>query len=232
MKKGIVLPQHEVDPSEVLEAAKLAEEAGLDSVWLIDHLHGRPDPKRPILELGAMLPAVAQATRRVSVGPLILRIGLRLPAVAAAMVRTVDMVAAGRLIVALGLSDANNADEQQSYGLPLEPRERRLETMRETITSIRQAVPDTPIWIGGAGNDLVEMVRTVEGWNFWGKVVDMEGPLERLRSSGFGGVVSWAGPPPGKEGWDSLRAMGVDHVIVATGKDNYRERITKLASRL
>lgn len=223
-----MLPQHEVGPSEVLEAAKLAEEAGLDSVWLIDHLHGRPDPKRPIIELGAMLPAVAQATGRVSVGPLILRIGLRLPAVAAAMVRTVDMVAAGRLIVALGLSDTNNAEEQEAYGLPLEPRARRLETMKETINSIRQAVPDAPIWIGGAGNDLVEMVRTVEGWNFWGKVLDMGAPLERLRSSGFGGEISWAGPPPREEGWERLRAMGVDHVIVATGKDNYRERIIGL----
>lgn len=232
MKKGIVLPQHEIDPSEVLEAAKLAEEAGLDSVWLIDHLHGRPDPKRPILELGAMLPAVAQTTSRVSVGPLILRVGLRLPAVTGAMVRTVQMVASGRLIVALGLSDINNAAEQDAYGLPLEPRNRRLDAMRETISSIRQAAPDVPIWIGGAGNDLIEMVRTVEGWNFWGKVADMKAPLERLKSRGFLGEVSWAGSPPGDEDWEKLRAMGVGHAIVAAGKDNYWDRITELSSHV
>lgn len=232
MKKGIVLPQHDVEPSVTLRAAELAEDAGLDSAWLIDHLHGRPDPRRPILELGAMLGALALSTDWVTIGPLVLRIGLRLPGVIAAIVRTTDMIAAGRLTVALGLSDTSNASEQSAYGLPLEPRPQRLEVMHQTIAALREEAPNVAIWIGGAGDDLLGIAQSVDGWNFWGKVADMKAPLDRLRAVDFQGEVSWAGSWPTDDDWEALGAMRVDHVIVATGRDNYRQRIGQLSDKV
>ena len=85
VKLGITLPSFRDDPTRALEIAAAAEAAGLDGVFLYDHLFRRaPDgSRRPALELLAMMGAVAAETRRVAIGSLVARATLRPPAVLA-----------------------------------------------------------------------------------------------------------------------------------------------------
>lgn len=69
----------QVAPERVLAAARRAEEAGFDGVYLGDHLLH----PHPLLESVVTLSAVAAVTERVSLGPCVLLAGLRHPVVLA-----------------------------------------------------------------------------------------------------------------------------------------------------
>lgn len=233
MKRGVILPQHDASPGQLFEAAEMAESAGLDSVWLIDHLEGQPKRERPLLECWSALAAVAARTEKVTVGTMILRVGLRNPRVLSAMARTALEISAGRLILALGIGDASVTKEQSAYGMPLKRKAERIEELSRTIAALRLDAPDVEIWVGGTHPDLFVVVDKVDGWNFWVPVDDFAREAERLVAAAGNtkmSTVTWAGYWPGAEGAETLRAAGADHLIVATGAANYAERIVAVAS--
>ncbi|MEO7804562.1 MAG: LLM class flavin-dependent oxidoreductase [Actinomycetota bacterium] len=230
-----MLPQHEVSGDLMLDAARLAEDAGLDSVWLIDHLIGRPKvvggPARPILECWTALSAVGAATSRVSVGTLVLRVGLRRPRVLASMAATLANICSNRLIIGLGIGDETNAYEHSALGLGFKTRSDRLVDLDQTIESLTTVAPQVPLWIGGGSEALMRRAATVAGWNWWGSAEQMQERLDRFRDISAGSaLVSWAGHWPGVKALENLAAMGVDHVIVSTGSVNFRERIAALSA--
>lgn len=228
MKRGIVLPQHEVTPAECIIAAQAAEEAGLDSVWVVEHLHGRPKPERPVLECWTLLAAVAASTSRVTIGPLVTRVGLRAPLVSATMAKTVNDIADGRLIVGLGLGDPTVRDEQEAYGLGYASRADRIAEVEATIRVMRE-VAEVPVWIGGASGEALRLAGMTQGLNLWIPASEIDEALGRFDApSGDGFEVSWAGSWP-RGGLVEVLRPGIDHVIVATGGHNYAERIQQLA---
>ena len=95
VKLGITLPSFRDDPERALEVAAAAEAAGVDGVFLYDHLFRRAadGSRRPALELLAMMGAVAAETRRVAIGSLVARATLRPPAVLASGFDTVLRIA-------------------------------------------------------------------------------------------------------------------------------------------
>jgi probable F420-dependent oxidoreductase len=94
-KLGVVLSLPGIAPT--VEAARIAEDAGLESVWTTEF----PDRSATI-----SLAAVAQATQRVTVGSAIAYAFGRSPLVLAAEARDLDELSQGRLILGLGTGTA------------------------------------------------------------------------------------------------------------------------------
>ena len=74
---GLTLPSFVTDPAEVLAVVDAAEVAGLDGVFVYDHLFrvAGDGSRRPALESTALLGAVAAASSTLAVGVLVERAG-------------------------------------------------------------------------------------------------------------------------------------------------------------
>ena len=136
---GILLPQEEGpgDPSPswdlMSSAARVAEDVGLDSVWLVDHFLWDTDPwERDPADFGEVadprgygtreawttIAALAATTSRIRLGTLVTCTRYRNPALLAKMADTVDEISGGRLI--LGLGGGDNRPEHERFGYPIE----------------------------------------------------------------------------------------------------------------
>lgn len=79
---------------EMRELAVGLEQIGVDTIWVAD--------EPGFWEPWSILPALAAATSRVDLGPLVLCTGYRAPAMAASMAESFDEVSGGRLVLGLG----------------------------------------------------------------------------------------------------------------------------------
>lgn len=194
MHLGLALPQFDFSvPGEtplqwpsVVTWAQAAEAAGLDSVWLADHLfwsiekYGGPAGTSSALDPLVALGGVARATSRIGLGTLVLCTPLRPPAVAAKAMATVDVLAGGRLTVGLGAGWYE--PEFRAAGVPFERPAVRLAQLAEATEVFKAmfegglgAAPCNPrpaqrprpaVFIGGRGDRLLEVVaRHADGWN-------------------------------------------------------------------
>ena len=113
--------------TELREVAQTAEAAGLDSIWVYDHLLFRTpgEPTTGIYECWSMLAALAADTSRVEIGTIVLAIPFRNPALLAKMAATVDEISGGRLI--LGIGAGWNEPEFDAFGIPFDHRVGRFE---------------------------------------------------------------------------------------------------------
>lgn len=105
----------------IVEVAEKAEEWGLDSFWLSDHLLA-PSPE---LDVVATLALLASHTSRIKLGPSVFLLNLRHPLVTAKSFATLDYLSHGRMVMAVG-TGANLAD-YAACGIPTEGRGRRLD---------------------------------------------------------------------------------------------------------
>ena len=149
---GLLLPQEEGpgDPKPswpyLAEAARIAEAAGFDSLWLVDHFLWPRDPwARDPAEFGAApdpaglgtleawttLAALAAVTSRVRLGTVVTCTRYRNPALLAKMADNVHAISGGRLILGLGAGD--NADEHEMFGYPTD---RRVSHLEEALSII------------------------------------------------------------------------------------------------
>lgn len=130
MRIGVTLPLAEGDVAggsvptflDTLGFARHAESAGLDSVWVFDHLLFR-DPGGPdegIREAWTTLAALAPAVPRVELGSLVMCSSFRNPALMAKMAATLDDLSGGRVI--LGLGSGWHDAEYEAFGYPVDHR--------------------------------------------------------------------------------------------------------------
>jgi probable F420-dependent oxidoreductase len=114
----------------IVRVAERAEEWGLDSFWLSDHLLA-PSPE---LDVVATLALLASRTSRIRLGPSVFLLNLRHPLVAAKSFATLDYLSHGRIVMAVGTGA--NLDDYAAVGIPTEGRGRRLD---EGIMVLRKA---------------------------------------------------------------------------------------------
>lgn len=189
MKVGVTLPSFR-DDAEALAGAQRAEALGLDGVFVFDHLWPLGQPERPALSAFVLLGAVAAVTRRVHLGPLVARIGLASDALLVAELRSLDTMAPGRVVAALGTGDAASRAENDAYGVGYPPAEVR----RRSLEAVARAVADTgtTVWIGGGAPATAAVARRVgAALNLW------DATAATVRARATEGEVTWGGPVAG-----------------------------------
>jgi alkanesulfonate monooxygenase SsuD/methylene tetrahydromethanopterin reductase-like flavin-dependent oxidoreductase (luciferase family) len=87
---------------ELLARARRLEDMGVSTVWVDDHLLNPAHPEQPWLDAWSVLAALATATTRIRLGPLVANGILRPPAVLARHALSVDHLSGGRLELGLG----------------------------------------------------------------------------------------------------------------------------------
>lgn len=200
VRVGLTLPSFQSEPDKVLAVARAAEDAGLDGVFLFDHLFRRRGDassaeRRPALELLTMTAAVAAATERVTVGTLVARATLRPPAVVRAAFDTLARVAPGRVIAGIGGGDNESIAEDTAVGvLPgdpapagsaradIDPGAYRLERLQATVGALSGR--GYPVWVAGVSPAAVRIAAAeADGWNRWGGLPASFGEAtERMRA--------------------------------------------------
>ena len=156
-KIGVQLPEVEwaVTWPELINMARTAEAVGFDSIWLGDHLlYDLPDgSQRGPWEVWTSLAALAVATERVEIGPLVACTSFHAPAMLAKQAATVDAISGGRLV--LGLGAGWNEREYTAFGFAYDNRVSRFE---EAFTIIRTLLSDGRIDFHGRYFDAADCV--------------------------------------------------------------------------
>jgi probable F420-dependent oxidoreductase len=187
----VQLPEVERDVRwpELLSMARAAEEVGFDSVWVGDHLLYRGDgrPERGPWDAWVVLSAIAAATERVRLGPLVACTAFHPPGILARMAASVDEVSGGRLV--LGIGAGWNETEFRAFGLPFDRRvarfaesfdviRRLLDGERVTFDGRFAHVEDAlllppprrriPLMVGSTGERMLTVaLPVVDAWNTW-----------------------------------------------------------------
>lgn len=186
---GVMLPQLDAGWDATRRFARRAEEAGLDSVWVVDHVLGIP-PEKGILEAWTVMSAVAGVTDRVGIGALVLCQSFRSPGLLAKMATTLDLVSDGRLrfVIGAGWYEA----EYGAFGLPFPSAGQRVAETEDAVRvcrgmfdagvepftyegphhSVRGVVnvPPAdrriPLGVGGTGDRMLDLTaRLADEWN-------------------------------------------------------------------
>jgi F420-dependent oxidoreductase-like protein len=126
--------------------ATTAEDAGLDSIWVVDHLLPPPEVgglRDPILEGYLTLAHLAAVTSRVELGTLVTGVTQRHPGHLLKIVTTLDILSAGRAW--LGIGAAWFKGEHTALGIPFPALDMRLELLEETLQIAHQ------MWNGDEG---------------------------------------------------------------------------------
>ncbi len=143
---GVLLPSFDPfrtgAPSQVVGAARLAEELGFDGVWVGDHL-ACPAPG---LDATACLAAAAAVTKRVTLGFSVMLLGLRAAAWSAKQLITLDALSNGRLALGVGVG-GEFPEEFEAAGVPLRERGARVD---ETLQVLPDLLTGNPVEHDGA----------------------------------------------------------------------------------
>ena len=121
--------------SELARLVRDADQAGVDTVWVVDHLLQADPTAAPgeteMLEAYTTLGFLAGQAERVRLGTMVTGVTFRPPALLVKAVTTLDVLSGGRAW--LGLGAGYQAEEAEAMGLPLPPVAERFERLEETL---------------------------------------------------------------------------------------------------
>jgi len=180
MKTDLLLIPMSARYRDMRAAAIAAEEAGFDGLWTWDHLRDPDGDSGPgVPEAWTTLTALAEATRRIALGPLVLNVANRHPGLLANMAATLQAVSGGRLMLGIGAGGSQRtpyAAEQRAIGQSVERDEVRARKVVEAIELMRRLwsghagflrpEPPPPIIVGGFGPRMAGIAgRYGDGFN-------------------------------------------------------------------
>src|SRR2546427_405190 len=180
MKTDLLIIPMSARYRDMRAAALAAEDAGFDGLWTWDHLRDPDTESGPgVPEAWTVLTALAEVTRRIALGPLVLNVANRHPGILANMAATLQAVTGGRLLLGIGAGGSRRtpyAAEQQALGLSVERDEIRARRVAEAIELMRRLwsgqsgflkpEPPPPIIVGGFGPRMAGIAgRHADGFN-------------------------------------------------------------------
>ena len=193
MKLGICLPHYgrPIEVDRLLRVVRRAEERGLDSVWVTDHVIVPQDAhiiyREQMLDPLAVLPWLAGVTSRISLGTSVVILPYRSPIPVAKLLASVDVLSGGRLIVGAAIGWLEG--EFDALGVPFKERvsrsEEALELLRTlwthehpeivtrrhhlhdvTFSPMPLQKPRPPLYVGGNSEGALRRVaRFGDGWH-------------------------------------------------------------------
>jgi len=128
--------------------ARQADEAGFDSIWVMDHffqIRGVGRPEEPMLEGWTTLGFLAASTQRARLGLMVGGVHYRLPGLWVKAATTLDILSGGRAW--LGIGAAWNEQESRALGFPFPPLGERFEMLEETLQIAHE------MWQGERGSE-------------------------------------------------------------------------------
>jgi alkanesulfonate monooxygenase SsuD/methylene tetrahydromethanopterin reductase-like flavin-dependent oxidoreductase (luciferase family) len=142
VKRGIYLAPFDelADPALLAELARDAEAAGFDGFFLWDHVDYRA-PVEAILDPWICMAAIAVATERIALGPMITPPARRRVHKLARETATLDLLSGGRLIFGAGLG-SDNSGEFTKFGEEADAKARAL-LLDEGLADLQR------YWAGG-----------------------------------------------------------------------------------
>jgi alkanesulfonate monooxygenase SsuD/methylene tetrahydromethanopterin reductase-like flavin-dependent oxidoreductase (luciferase family) len=246
------------DWAAVADAARAADEAGLDAIGLWDHYHsGRPD--WAYVCGWSAYGALAAMTTRVRLVPMVLNNLHYEPGVLAKESSVLSIASGGRFELGLGGGDWPGSFE--AWGRPFPAASERIERLVETIRALRLvwtgepvdfdgrhiqlhgaictpppvAVPRVVVGVGASTRTLAAASAVADEVNVYDEPAIVETATRNRREGGpeVSVFTSWA--------WDKwptdvtgelhrLDEQGVDRVFVSLGGPDMRQRIDALAA--
>jgi alkanesulfonate monooxygenase SsuD/methylene tetrahydromethanopterin reductase-like flavin-dependent oxidoreductase (luciferase family) len=145
MRSALWLPLFDdlADPVVAASLAAEAEEAGWHGVFVWDHVRWQA-PVRQVADPWITLAAIATATERVRLGPMVTPLARRRPAKVARETATLDRLSGGRLILGAGLGSDRFGNEFSKTGEQLDDR-LRAEMLDESLAILAAAWSGEPV---------------------------------------------------------------------------------------
>lgn len=183
-KRGIfVAPFDElVEPATLAELATRAERLGWDGFFIWDHIRYRP-PAEAVADPWIALAAIACATEKLRIGPLVTPLARRRVQKLARETVTLDHLSRGRLTLGVGLGGDQNG-EFEPFGDPADPAERArlldqgLESLSDYWTGGFKPAPiqdpRIPVWVAGRWPKRRPLRRAARWDGFF--PIDLTGP--------------------------------------------------------
>jgi F420-dependent oxidoreductase-like protein len=125
--------------ADLANIARTAEDAGFDSIWMMDHFFQIPGVGRPeqeMVEGYTTLGYIAGVTKRVGLGTLVTGVTYRHPGILVKQVTTLDVLSGGRAW--LGIGAAWFEQEHLGLGVRFPPLKERFERLEEALQIAHQ----------------------------------------------------------------------------------------------
>ena len=168
MRSGLFLPLFDAlaDPAVVARLSAEAEEAGWHGVFVWDNLRYQ-EPVVDVADPWITLAAMATATERIRLGPMVTPLARRRPVKVARETATLDRLSGGRLTLGVGLGSDQFASEYSITGEELDDR-RRAGMLDESLEILAAAWSGQPVHHRGEH-------YTVDGMRFLPRPVQRPG---------------------------------------------------------
>ena len=209
MKNDLALSPFGIDLGEIVSAARVAEEEGFAAVWTYDHISGVCAEADSVLDPWVVLSAIAVASERIGLGPLVLNATARQPAHIAVAAATLQELSSGRLMLGMGAGAGAGpyGTELDMVGIPRRPAAERRQRTEEAVEAIRgmwrgeaslaadyhplhdargfrRPSPVPPIIVGANGPKMAALAgRIAEGVNFHWYETDLADLIETSRQA-------------------------------------------------